>query len=54
MVNCFELICLPSAVIVAEGMVKVPSFWGRKIQVKVNVFDEVRTPFTIDVLEELD
>jgi hypothetical protein len=39
---------------VAAGIVKVPSFLGRRMQVKVKVFDEVRTPLIIEVLDELD
>ena len=53
-VSSLEVSCLPSAVIVAAGMVKVPSFLGRRIQVKVRVCDEVRTPLMIEVLVELD
>ena len=39
---------------VAAGIVNVPSLLGRRMQVKVSVFDEVRTPLMIEVLDELD
>ena len=53
-VSSFEVSCSPSTVTVAAGMVNVPSLLGRRIQVKVSFFDEVRTPLMIDMFDELD